>query len=59
MPMYYFAFVRESGAWDIVKSFEADDDKDAMHVAAETAKDDFMDRADWYVLDINKKNINV
>jgi uncharacterized protein with GYD domain len=59
MPMYYFAFVRESGAWDIVKSFEADDDKDAMHVAAETAKDDFMGRADWYVLDINKENINV
>ena len=56
--MYYFAFVRESGAWDIVKSFEADDDKDANHVAADTAKDDFMDRADWYVLDSSKQNIN-
>ena len=58
MPTYYFAFVRESGAWDIVKSFEADDDKAAMHVAADTAKDDFMDRTDWYVLDSNKENIN-
>ena len=55
---YYFAFVRESGAWDIVKSFEAADDKAAMHVAADTAKDDFMGRTDWYVLDSNKKNIN-
>lgn len=58
MPTYYFAFVRESGAWDIVKSFDADDDKAAMHVAADTAKDDFMGRTDWYVLDSNKKNIN-
>ena len=58
MPTYYFAFVRESGAWDIVKSFEADDDKAAMHVAADTAKDDFMGRTDWYVLNNNKKNIN-
>ena len=56
---YYFAFVRESGAWDIVKSFDADDDKAAMHVPAKTAKDDFMDRGDWYVLDNNKENINV
>ena len=55
---YYFAFVRESGAWDIVKSFEADDDKAAMHVAADTATDDFMGRTDWYVLDNNKENIN-
>ena len=58
MPTYYFAFVRESGAWDIVKSFDADDDKAAMHVAADTAKDDFMGRTDWYVLDRNKENIN-
>lgn len=58
MPTYYLAFVRESGAWDIVKSFEADDDKAAMHVAADTAKDDFMGRTDWYVLDSNKENIN-
>lgn len=58
MPTYYFAFVRESGAWDIVKSFEADDDKAAMHVAADTAKDNFMGRTDWYVLDSNKENIN-
>jgi hypothetical protein len=58
MPTYYFVFVRESGAWDIVKSFEANDDKAAMHVAADTAKDDFMGRTDWYVLDSNKENIN-
>lgn len=58
MPTYYFAFVRESGAWDIVKSFEADDDKAAMHVAADTAKDNFMGRTDWYVLNNNKENIN-
>ena len=58
MSTYYFAFVRDSGAWDICRDFEADNDTGAMSAAEDIAREDFDGRSDWYVLDLNKQNIN-
>lgn len=58
VKLYYLAFVRESGEWDIVEGFSAVDEDDAMTFAEELSHKDYNNRKDWYVLDKNKNNIN-
>ena len=55
MSEYFIAFVLESdGEWDIVQEFEAYND----NAANSHAEQNYSDRP-WYVLDKNKKNINI
>lgn len=57
---YYIAFPRESGEWDIVEEFEAEDDAEANRWAEQ--REDQLERqyrnTDWYVLDDSNRNIN-
>ena len=53
MKTYSIAFAMESGAWDIIETFEAEDDD----AANEYAEQDYPDR-EWYVLDAHGNNIN-
>jgi hypothetical protein len=50
---YYIAFPTESGAWDIVETFEAEDD-----AAAEAYAEEEYDGQDWWVLNSKRENIN-
>ena len=50
---YRIAVATESGEWDIIAEFDADDDAEANKIAA-----DEYDAYDWYVLDSHGENIN-
>jgi len=53
MNEYRIAFSMESGEWDIIEEFEADDDSAANAYAEDHYPDD-----EWYVLDERGRNIN-
>ncbi len=53
MAEYKIAFMMESGEFDIVETFQADDDDDANAYT----EDNYADQ-EWYVLDSRGNNIN-
>lgn len=57
MKLYKFAFMKESGSFDVVEEFEARHDASANRKAERIARQ-WPDRDDWYVLDAKGKNIN-
>lgn len=60
MKTYYIAYPLNNGDWDVTHEFEAEDDQAANEYAERLtqAEDYEYDRNDWYVLDVNYKNIN-
>lgn len=52
-PLYYVAFQREDGKWDIVNQFTAESDE-----AANAYAEDCYGNEEWFVLDLWHNNIN-
>lgn len=50
---YSIAYMLESGDWDVVEEFEAEDDAAANEYAEANYPD-----SEWYVLDSDGNNIN-